>query len=70
MVDFFIKVCVVIIGGGVIGCFVVYYLIKKGWNDVVFLECKQLMFGIIWYVVGLIVQFWVMVNMIKFVKYF
>lgn len=43
---------VVIIGGGVIGCSVFYYFIKLGWSDVVLFECKELIVGLIWYVVG------------------
>jgi glycine/D-amino acid oxidase-like deaminating enzyme len=42
---------VVIIGGGVIGCRVAYYLTKFGWTDVVLLELKQLSSGTTWVVV-------------------
>ena len=33
---------VVIIGGGVVGCSVLYHLTKKGWSDVMLLERDQL----------------------------
>lgn len=36
---------VVVIGGGVIGCSVLYHLTKLGWNDVVLLERKELTAG-------------------------
>lgn len=47
-----IIMCVCVIGGGVVGCFVFYYLIKFGWFDVMLVECLELIFGFIWYVVG------------------
>lgn len=46
------KACVVIIGGGVIGCSVAYHLAKLGWKDVVLLERKQLTSGTTWHAAG------------------
>jgi glycine/D-amino acid oxidase-like deaminating enzyme len=45
---------VVIIGGGVIGCSVVYHLTKLGWSDVVLLERSQLTAGTTWHAAGLV----------------
>jgi 4-methylaminobutanoate oxidase (formaldehyde-forming) len=47
---------VVVIGGGVIGCSVVYHLTKLGWRDVVLLERTQLTAGTTWHAAGLIVS--------------
>ena len=33
---------VVVIGGGVVGCSVLYHLTKKGWTDVLLIERDQL----------------------------
>ncbi|BBE34187.1 dimethylglycine dehydrogenase [Sphingosinicella microcystinivorans] len=42
----------VIIGGGVIGCSVLYHLTKQGWTDVVLLERKELTAGSTWHAAG------------------
>ena len=47
---------VVVIGGGVIGCSVLYHLTKFGWNNVVLLERDQLTSGTTWHAAGLIGQ--------------
>lgn len=60
---------VVIIGGGVIGCSVVYHLTKLGWKDVVLLERKQLTSGTTWHAAGLIAQLRASKNMTKLAKY-
>jgi len=60
---------VVIVGGGVIGCSVAYHLAKKGWNDVVLLERKQLTSGTTWHAAGLIAQLRASANMTKLAKY-
>ena len=60
---------VVIVGGGVIGCSVAYHLAKKGWNDVVLLERKQLTSGTTWHAAGLIAQLRASANMSKLAKY-
>src|SRR6195256_6771079 len=43
---------VVIIGGGVIGCSVLYHLTKLGWKDVVLCERKELTAGSSWHAAG------------------
>ena len=43
---------VVVIGGGVIGCSVLYHLTKSGWTDVVLLERKELTAGSTWHAAG------------------
>ena len=43
---------VVIIGGGVVGCSVLYHLAKMGWKDVVLLEREQLTAGSTWHAAG------------------
>ena len=43
---------VVVIGGGVVGCSVLYHLTKAGWKDVVLLERDQLTSGSTWHAAG------------------
>ena len=43
---------VVVIGGGVVGCSVLYHLTKAGWTDVVLLERKELTAGSTWHSAG------------------
>ncbi|MBI3900045.1 MAG: GcvT family protein [Gammaproteobacteria bacterium] len=43
---------VVIIGGGVVGCSVLYHLTKLGWRDVVLLERAELTSGSTWHAAG------------------
>jgi dimethylglycine dehydrogenase len=43
---------VVVIGGGVIGCSVLYHLTKMGWKDVVLCERKELTAGSSWHAAG------------------
>jgi len=43
---------VVVIGGGVVGCSVLYHLTKAGWKDVVLLERQQLTSGSTWHAAG------------------
>jgi dimethylglycine dehydrogenase len=43
---------VVVIGGGVVGCSVLYHLTKAGWKDVVLLERDQLASGSTWHAAG------------------
>ena len=44
---------VVVIGGGVIGCSILYHLTKLGWSDVVLLERAELTSGSTWHAAGL-----------------
>ncbi|MDW4497711.1 FAD-dependent oxidoreductase [Sulfitobacter sp. D35] len=39
----------VVIGGGVIGCSILYHLVKAGWTDVVLLERSELTSGSTWH---------------------
>ena len=43
---------VVVIGGGVVGCSVLYHLTEAGWTDVVLLERKELTSGSTWHAAG------------------
>ncbi|SMY07459.1 GcvT family protein [Flavimaricola marinus] len=43
---------VVVIGGGVVGCSVLYHLTKLGWSDVMLLERKELTAGSTWHAAG------------------
>ncbi len=43
---------VVVIGGGVVGCAILYHLAKAGWRDVVLLERKELTSGSSWHAAG------------------
>ena len=46
------HVQVVVIGGGVVGCSVLYHLTKAGWKDVVLIERDQLTSGSTWHAAG------------------
>jgi len=43
---------VVVIGGGVVGCSVLYHLAREGWTDAVLLESSELTSGSTWHVAG------------------
>ena len=43
---------VVVIGGGVVGCSILYHLAKSGWTDVVLLERDELTSGSSWHAAG------------------
>jgi dimethylglycine dehydrogenase len=43
---------VVVIGGGIVGCSVLYHLTKLGWKDVVLCERKELTAGSSWHAAG------------------
>ncbi len=45
---------VAIIGGGVVGCSVLYHLAKMGWTDIVLLERQELTSGSSWHAAGMI----------------
>ncbi len=44
------QVRVAVIGGGVVGCSVLYHLTKLGWSDVVLIERSELTSGSTWLV--------------------
>ena len=43
---------VIVIGGGVVGCSVLYHLARIGWTDTVLLERKTLTSGSSWHAAG------------------
>jgi dimethylglycine dehydrogenase len=45
---------VVVIGGGVVGCSILFHLAKMGWKDVVLLERSELTSGSSWHAAGVI----------------
>ncbi len=51
------KAKVLVIGGGVVGVSTLYHLAKKGWNDVVLVERKELTSGSTWHAAGLLPLF-------------
>ena len=46
------HVRVAVIGGGVVGCSVLYHLTKLGWRDVVLIERSELTSGSTWHAAG------------------
>ncbi|MEM9199968.1 MAG: FAD-dependent oxidoreductase, partial [Pseudomonadota bacterium] len=43
---------VVVIGGGVVGCSVLYHLARAGWTDCLLLERSELTSGSTWHAAG------------------
>ena len=43
---------VVVIGGGIVGCSVLYHLTRLGWRDVVLVERDELTAGSTWHAAG------------------
>jgi len=43
---------VVVIGGGVVGCSILFHLAKLGWKDVVLIERSELTSGSSWHAAG------------------
>jgi glycine cleavage system aminomethyltransferase T/glycine/D-amino acid oxidase-like deaminating enzyme len=60
---------VVIVGSGVIGCSIAYYLTKHGIKDVVLLERKQLTCGTTWHAAGLVLTLRASYSMSMLAKY-
>ncbi len=60
---------VVIIGGGIVGCSIAYHLAKRGVNDVVLLERKQLTCGTTWHAAGLVSMLWPTPYLTSLAKY-
>ena len=60
---------VVVIGGGVAGCSLLYHLAKKGWSDVMLLEQDTLTSGSTWHAAGLCTQFISSWNLMGLLKY-
>jgi len=46
------RVRVAVIGGGVVGCSVLYHLAKLGWKDILLVERKELTAGSSWHAAG------------------
>ncbi|TIR46039.1 MAG: FAD-binding oxidoreductase, partial [Mesorhizobium sp.] len=42
----------VVIGGGVVGCSVLYHLAKAGWTDIMLIERSELTSGSSWHAAG------------------
>jgi len=60
---------VVIIGGGIEGCSIAYHLARRGVNNVVVLERKQLTCGTTWHAAGLVSQLWPTPTLTALAKY-
>lgn len=60
---------VVVIGGGITGCSILYHLAKAGWTDVVLLEKSDLTSGSTCHAAGLVTMFNVSPTMMRFRKY-
>lgn len=60
---------VVVIGGGVAGCSLLYHLAKLGWSDVLLVEKDELTSGSTWHAAGLCTQFISSYNLMKLLKY-
>ena len=51
------KYQAVVIGGGVVGCAVLYWLARRGWTDTLLIERRQLTSGSTWHAAGNVTQF-------------
>jgi len=51
------PVQVAIIGGGIVGCSMLYWLAKHGWTDTVLLEKRELTSGSTWHAAGNVTYF-------------
>ena len=60
---------VVVIGGGVGGCSVLYHLAKLGWTDVVLVERDELTSGTTWHSAAQVTQFGAVQTMVGLKKY-
>jgi dimethylglycine dehydrogenase len=60
---------VVVIGGGVAGCSLLYHLTRMGWRDVLLLEKDELTSGSTWHAAGLCTQFNPSYNLMKLLRY-
>ena len=47
-----IDVRVAVVGGGIVGASVLYWLAKMGWNDAFLLERRELTSGSTWHAAG------------------
>ncbi|MDX1592892.1 MAG: FAD-dependent oxidoreductase, partial [Gammaproteobacteria bacterium] len=60
---------VVIVGGGIVGCSVAYHLARRGVDDVLLLERKQLTCGTTWHAAGLVGQLRATRNLTRLAQY-
>lgn len=60
---------VVVIGGGIVGCSVLYHLTKLGWTDAVLVEKAELTSGTTWHSVGNTPLFTTSLNLLRLIKY-
>lgn len=60
---------VVVIGGGIVGCSVLYHLARRGWRDVVLLERGELTSGSTWHAAGNTPHFSTSLNISRIHRY-
>ncbi|MFO0996824.1 MAG: FAD-dependent oxidoreductase [Alphaproteobacteria bacterium] len=60
---------VVVIGGGIAGCGLLYHLVKLGWRDVVLIERNELTAGSTWHAAGNTPHFETSLNLTRIQKY-
>jgi len=60
---------VAIVGGGILGCSVLYHLAKRGWRDVVLIERTELTAGSTWHAAGNTPHFSTSLNISRLHKY-
>ncbi len=60
---------VVVIGGGIVGCSVLYHLTRLGWQDVVLVERDELTAGSTWHAAGNCPNFSTSWNVMKLQAY-
>jgi len=60
---------VVVIGGGALGCSLLYHLAKRGWTDTLLLEKNELTAGSTWHAAGLCTQFNSSLNVTSLLMY-
>ena len=60
---------VVVIGGGVAGCSLLYHLTRLGWTDLLLIEKDELTSGSTWHAAGLCTQFSASYNLMKLLQY-
>src|SRR6516225_716155 len=59
----------VVIGGGVVGCSILYHLAKLGWTDSVLVEQYQLTHGSTWHSAGLVGQLRSSISLTRMMQY-